>query len=298
MNSAGPTRLVLGMPSYRASAARLAAAAGYAYADVDIHTFPDGESRVRLPALLPDEVVICVSLDRPNAKLVDLELTAATARHLGAGRVVLVAPYLCYMRQDRAFHPGEAVSQQVIGHMLARQFDTLITVDPHLHRVHRLADAIPVRRAVALSAAPLMTKWLAANSGQPLLLGPDAESEQWVAAIAKPAALDYGVAHKRRLGDRDVQIELPALPFAGREVVLVDDVASSGQTLIEVMRRLHDVGAASVSVLVTHALFVGDAVERLNAEGVIRIASTDSVVHPSNEIALAPLLARSLAQSV
>ncbi|MCB1925675.1 MAG: ribose-phosphate diphosphokinase [Gammaproteobacteria bacterium] len=296
MQPSSRQQIILGMPSYREPAQRLAAAAGCAYADIDVHTFPDGESRVRLPAQLPEEVVICVSLDRPNDKLVALELAAATARELGAGRVVLVAPYLCYMRQDRAFVPGEAVSQHVIGHALARHFDTVITVDPHLHRVHRLDQAVPVRRAVALTAASLMTDWLGTNANAPLLLGPDAESAQWVSAIATPAGLEFGVAHKQRLGDRDVRITLPSLAFAGRHVVVVDDVASSGQTLLEATRLLVAAGAVEITVLVTHALFVGDAEQRLRAAGVSGICSTDSVVHPSNRIALAPLLAQALSE--
>lgn len=287
--------LVLGFPGYREPAQRLAAAAGLDYADVSVHRFPDGESLVRLPAKLPGRVVLCCSLDDPNAKLVELELAAATALRLGADRLTLVAPYLCYMRQDTAFHPGEAVSQQIIGALLARHFDSVITVDPHLHRTHELHLAVPVRRAVALSAAPIMARWLAARADRPLLIGPDEESAQWVEAIAAPAGLDYGVARKHRLGDRSVRIELPKLAVTGRPVVLVDDVASTGQTLAEAARLLTGRGAASVSAVVTHALFVGDALQRLRAAGVDDICSTDSVPHPSNRLHLDTLLAAALA---
>lgn len=287
--------LVLGFPAYRGPAQRLAAAAGLDYADIGVHRFPDGESLVRLPAQLPGRVVLCCSLDDPNTKLVELELAAATALRLGADRLTLVAPYLCYMRQDTAFRPGEAISQQIIGALLARHFDSVITVDPHLHRTHELRLAVPVRRAVALSAAPIMARWLAARADRPLLIGPDEESAQWVEAIAAPAGLDYGVARKQRLGDRSVRIELPALAVTGRPVVLVDDVASTGQTLAEAARLLGERGAASVSALVTHALFVGDALQRLRAAGLDDICSTDSVPHPSNRLHLDTLLAAALA---
>jgi len=286
--------LVLGFPEYREPAQRLAAAAGLPCADVDIHSFPDGESRVRLPQHLPEHVILCRSLDQPNRKLVELELAAATALELGAQRLTLVTPYLCYMRQDTAFQPGEAVSQRIVGELLARRFDTLVTVDPHLHRTRKLADAVPVRRALALSAAQPLAAYLARRSDHPLLIGPDEESAQWVRAIAQPGGLDYGVARKRRLGDREVRIALPDLAFAGRHIVLVDDVASSGQTLVETARQLAAHGPASISVLVTHALFVDDALARLQAAGVGDVCSTDSVPHPSNRVPLAGLLAAAL----
>jgi ribose-phosphate pyrophosphokinase len=287
--------VVLGFPSYRGPARRLAASAGIPYRDIDIHRFPDGESRVRLPGALPPDVIFCQTLNDPNRKLVELEIAAAAATELGARRLTLVAPYLCYMRQDKAFQPGEAVSQGIIGALLARRFDTVITVDPHLHRVHDLREAVPARRAVAVTAAPLMAQWLAARKDHPLLIGPDAESRQWVEAIAAPGGLAYGVARKERAGDRDVSITLPDLPVAGRPVVLVDDVASTGRTLATAADLLREAGAASIGVLVTHALFVGDAEAELRAAGVGEIFSTDSVEHPSNRLRLDALLAEALA---
>ena len=294
MSGRGDAPTVLGFPGYREPARRLAARAGLDYADISVHHFPDGESLVRLPEHLPQRVILYCSLDDPNRRLVELELAAAAALGLGATALTLVAPYLCYMRQDTAFHPGEAVSQRIIGGLLARRFDTLITVDPHLHRTRRLQDAVPVRRAVALSAAPAMAARLAARGDAPLLLGPDEESAQWVRLIAAPGGLAYGVAGKRRLGDHEVRIELPDMAFAGRDIVLVDDVASTGHTLLEATRLLLARGAASVSVLVTHALFVDDALQRLHDAGVRDICSTDSVCHSSNKVQLADMLAAAL----
>ena len=249
---------------------------------------------MRLPAHLPPRVILCCSLDDANRRLIELELAAATAKQLGAEHLTLVAPYLCYMRQDTAFNPGESVSQRVIGRLLARHFDTLITVDPHLHRTSDLSDAVPVRRALATSAAPAMAAWLATQAQHPLLLGPDEESAQWVSAIAAPDGLEFGVARKQRLGDREVRIELPAMTFADRQIVLVDDIASTGHTLAETARQLSAHGPTSISILVTHALFVDDALARLRAAGVDVICSTDSVLHPSNQIHLDAILAAEL----
>jgi ribose-phosphate pyrophosphokinase len=282
---------ILGFPGYAQQAEALAGALEAELAMVDVHRFPDGESRLRLPVPLAGHLVFCLSLDRPNDKLVELLLAARTAREQGAKRLTLVAPYLCYMRQDKAFAPGEAVSQRVIGRFLADLFDELITVDPHLHRVHDLSEAVPVERAVALSAAGLMGRFLGSRAERPLLLGPDQEAEQWVRAVAESAGLDYAVAHKTRRGDRSVVVRLPEADYAGRDVVLIDDVASTGRTLAEAAKALHARGATRIDVAVTHALFVGDALEQLKSAGVTAVWSSDSVAHASNVFSMAPLLA-------
>lgn len=286
--------VVLAFSEGLGAAERLARRAALPCARVDTHRFPDGESLVRLPPELPPDVIVYRSLDRPNDKLVELELVAATAPALGARRLTLVAPYLCYMRQDTAFEPGQAVSQRVIGQLLARRFQRLLTVDPHLHRVTRLEQAVPVGEAVCLSAGPLMSDWLAARDEAPLLLGPDEESEQWVSSIAAQAGLTYGVARKQRLGDRRVRLELPDLPWAGRTVVMVDDVASTGVTLEAAAQQLRQAGAGKIIVLVTHGLFVDDALSRLRTAGVDEIHSTDSVPHETNALYLDGLLADAL----
>jgi ribose-phosphate pyrophosphokinase len=288
--------LVLGFRDSDKQAAGLAAALGKPHGSIDVHCFPDGESRVRLPSRLPERVVIYRSLHYPNEKLLEVMLAAESARTLGAWEVTLVAPYLCYMRQDKAFHPGEAVSQRIVGRFLAGLFDALVTVDPHLHRVHDLAEAVPVERSISLSAAPAMGQFLAARKAQALLVGPDRESKQWVSTVAQGAGLDYVVASKTRRGDRDVEVRLPKRDYAGLHAVLVDDLASTGRTLAGAARGLLEAGAARVDVLVTHALFVGDALETLMAAGVSQVWSSDSIPHPSNAFALAADLAGAVAE--
>lgn len=286
--------LLIGFPEYREQAQRLASSAGIAYADALIHHFPDGESRLRLPESLPEHVVLCRTLDHPNSKLLELVLAAATARDLGAKQITLVAPYLCYMRQDMAFQPGEAVSQQIVGTLLSQWVDALITVDSHLHRVHQLKEAVPVNPAINLAATSVMSDFLGRQMDEPLLVGPDEESGQWVAAIARDRNFDYCVAHKERFGDQQVRVTLPDADYRDRHIVLVDDVASTGHTLEQAARELARFQPAGISVLVTHALFVGDAEERLHRAGIGQIWSTDTIPHSSNALHLEHLLAESL----
>ncbi|MFC3282488.1 ribose-phosphate diphosphokinase [Litchfieldella rifensis] len=283
-----------------APAVRLAEAAGLTAALVERHRFPDQELRLTLPSdinrPLPRTLVIYRSLDRPNDKLVELLLIARHARRLGIQQLVLVAPYLAYMRQDIAFNPGEIVSQTVIGEFLGGLFDAVITVDPHLHRISRLQEAIPHGYAVALSGAPRLAELIAMKRDSPLLIGPDAEAAQWVQSAAEATGFDHGVCRKVRHGDTRVEVELPAIDVAGRKVVLMDDVASSGHTLARAAEGLLAAGAASVDVAVTHAIFAGDALQVIRGAGVKEIWSSDSISHPSNAIALAPVLAQALDQ--
>ncbi len=286
--------LLLAFPDSQTQTAALARALNRPFDTLGVHVFPDGERRLRLPPHLPATVVLVRSLHHPDHKLVELLLASRTARELGAKRLILIAPYLCYMRQDTAFHPGEAVSQRIIGRLLAEQFDALITVDPHLHRVHRLEEAVPVRQGVVLHATEPMGRFLARRVERPLLLGPDAESRQWVQAVAEAAGLEFAVAEKVRHGDRQVTIRLPERPWRGRAVVLVDDVASSGTTLATAAQLLHEAGAGPVDALVTHALFAEGAEQRLQEAGIRHLWSSDTIPHPSNTIPLDELIAPAL----
>lgn len=272
----------------------LAAALGWPCAIVERHRFPDGETRLRLPSALPPQVVLLRGLQRPNEKLAELMLAAAGARELGAAQLTLVSPYLAYMRQDIAFNPGEVVSQRHLGRALAAWFDGVVTIDPHLHRVPTMDAVVPGRRGVALTAAPLLGEFVARQVPGALLLGPDEEAEQWVSIAARANGLDHAVCRKQRHGDHDVDVALPTVDVTGRAVVLFDDVASTGRTLMAAARGVLARGARSVDAVVTHALFVGDAQAQVHAAGVRHLWSSDSVPHASNAVTVVPLLAAAL----
>lgn len=274
-------------------AQRLGHAAGLAPTAIARHRFPDGELKLTLPARLPAEVVLLRSLHHPNEKLVELLLAAGTARELGAQHLTLVAPYIGYMRQDIAFHPGEAVSQTLVGRFLAGLFDTVIAVDPHLHRTGLFPQAVPAQRAIAVASAPLLADFLRHRDGDAVLVGPDEEAEQWVRAAAADRHA-WSVCRKKRNGDRDVEVVLPGIDVRGRAVVLIDDIASTGRTLEQAALGLRNAGAARVDAFVTHPVFVGDALAALRAAGVVEVWSSDTVPHPTNVLSVAPLIAAAL----
>jgi ribose-phosphate pyrophosphokinase len=275
-------------------AQRVSAQLGWPLHVVQRHRFPDGETRLRLPAQLPNRVAVLRGLHQPNGKLAELWLAACGARDLGARELALVSPYLAYMRQDMAFSPGEVVSQRHLGRLLATAFELVVTVDPHLHRVATLDEVVPGRKGLSLTAAGLLGAWVAQQVPVALLVAPDEEAEQWVAAAARAQGLDFVVSHKERRGDRDVTVSLPDAVVRGRAVVLLDDVASTGRTLVSAARGLLARGAASVDVAVTHGLFVEDALMQIRQAGVRHVWSSDCVPHASNCVSVAPLLADAL----
>ena len=122
--------------------------------------FPTARPTCASPLIRPDRrIALVCTLDRPDAKMLPLLFAAAAARELGASQVGLVAPYLAYMRQDRRFKPGEAVTSREFARLLSGAFDWLVTVDPHLHRYASLAEIyrIPTR---VVHAAPLISQWI------------------------------------------------------------------------------------------------------------------------------------------
>jgi ribose-phosphate pyrophosphokinase len=286
--------IILAFPDYLSQGQRLADCLDIKLAEIILHHFPDSESFVQLPPVLPEHVVICRSLNQPNDKLIELLLCATTAKELGAKRLTLVAPYLSYMRQDFANQPGVAVSQRIIGNLLAGLFDDVITVDPHLHRISSLAQAIPIKNAISLSAADEIGRFLKRKLGDALLLGPDSESEQWVSHISKITGFDYAIAHKERFSDKQVEITLPEHHYHNQPVVIIDDMASTGRTIGKTATLLQAKGCKDIYAAITHPLFCEDAEAYIRQSGVKSIWSTDSIDHPTSCIRLDRLLAEAI----
>ena len=284
------------LPGGNDAAKRLAARLGLSCGEISVHRFPDGELRVAV-APATDTTILYAPLDQPNDKLIALLFAAEALRRNGAKRLVLVAPYLCYMRQDAAFHAGEAISQRAMGALLATNVDRVVTVDAHLHRTTDIRSVFPGIEAENLSAMPAIANALASSGIDPttIVVGLDMESERWVKDIASRLRLQHAVARKTRHGDRSVAISFadPGL-LSGRPALLVDDIISSGTTLMAAARALTEMGATAVDAMVTHALFPPAMTVAFASAGMRSIRSTDSVPHPTNAIPLDESLAAAL----
>ena len=286
--------IVFALPGSEALRPTLCATLGAEPGTLEHRQFPDGETYLRIESDVADrDVVLLCSLDHPDAKLLPLLFAADTLRELGARRIGLVAPYLAYMRQDVRFHPGEAVTSRTFAAIVSRHLDWLVTVDPHLHRYHALGEIYRIPSRI-VHAAPAMADWIRENVARPVIIGPDKESEQWVAQVAAGADAPFLVCEKERSGDREVRISLPrAEALVGRQPVLVDDIASSGRTLAVATRQLVDRGFAPPDCVVIHPLFAGDAARTLRGF-VRRVVSTNTIVHATNGIDMAVPIAEAV----
>jgi ribose-phosphate pyrophosphokinase len=264
---------------------------------LETRVFPDGESYVRLVSDVQGRSVVLVcTLDRPNAKTLTLLFAAHAARDLGASHVALVAPYLGYMRQDKRFRPGEAITSNSYGRFLSSAFDWIVTVDPHLHRRASMSEIYSIPVAVCHSA-PKVSEWIRDHVSTALVVGPDAESVQWVSAVAADAGVPYVTLEKTRRGDRDVDITFPDIEqWRGKTPVLVDDIISSGRTMEVAVRRLLSLGFIAPVCLGVHGVFAGDAYQRLVAAGASDVVSTNTVPHKSNGIDISGAVAKATSE--
>lgn len=261
-----------------------------------VRAFPDGETYLRIDRAFEGRPVAIVdTLSRPDAKFLPLVFAADAARDLGASQVGLVAPYLAYMRQDRRFEPGEAITSRSVARLISGSIDWLVTVDPHLHRIKSLSEIYTIP-ALALHATNLMGAWIKANVENPFLIGPDEESLQWVREVGHVAGAPFTALRKTRHGDRDVEMSsFDPVELAERTPVLVDDIISSGQTMLQALRLVKSSSHNQPVCVAVHGIFADQSDVRLQADGAYLVTS-NTIPHPSNAIDTSGLLAGAIAQ--
>lgn len=279
--------LVLSMPGSEALGEALAEGLPADTGTMDLHVFPDRETYVRIQSPVADrDVLLVTALDAPDSKLVPLFLVASTLSSLGARNIVLVAPYLPYLRQDRVFRPGEGLSSSYIAHWISGFADGLVTVEPHLHRIAELTDVFSIPCEV-VGAADSIARWVGENVSRPMIVGPAMESRQWSDSIARALECPSIFLHRIRIGDSRVEVSIPDLPaYTDFTPVLVDDIVSSGQTMAMAVRRLRSAGFPQPVCIGVHALFGQATVDLLRSAGAERIVSCNGLKHPSNVVDL------------
>lgn len=290
--------VIIAVPGNEALAGALAAGLKAKPGRATIRRFPDSESYVRIDTPVRGrEVMLVCTMDRPDEKFLSLAFLAAAARDLGAASVGLVSPYLPYMRQDKRFRKGEAVTSAYFADAMGRCFDWVVTVDPHLHRRHGFSEIYRIPVVVA-HAAPLIAEWIRRHVSSPVLVGPDRESAQWVIAVARNAEAPHLVLRKHRSGDRKVEISglRPAEHRRGTPVV-VDDIISTGRTMVETIRRLREAGYPAPYCVGVHGIFADDAYRELKRAGARKVVTCNAIPHPSNAIDIAPLLVDAIKQA-
>lgn len=284
-------QIVFALPGNEMLAKSIAKKLSAETGQAEIRRFPDGESYVRvLSQVTGKEAIMVATFHNPDDKFLPLYFLSQLLKELKASKIRLIAPYLSYMRQDKRFKEGEAVTSGYFAGLLSLFIDEIITIDPHLHRRYSMSEIYSIPCKV-FHASGLISEWVKENVHQPLLIGPDKESEQWVSGVAKKAGVPFLVLEKNRHGDRDVEVSVPKVEkYKNHTPVLVDDIISTARTMIETTEHLKRAGMKPPVCIGVHAIFAENSYEDLKKSGVSRIVTCNTIQHESNEIDISKLL--------
>jgi ribose-phosphate pyrophosphokinase len=287
-------RIIAGFSESSVLASNIAKKSGSALTIVEVGQFPDKETNLRFRIdVRGKDIFIVRSLDDPDKKIVDILLAAQAAKELGAKRVVLVAPYLCYMRQDKRFKPGQAISSRTIAKLANSFFDGMITVDPHLHRYKRLNE-IFTKNPKRLTAINEIADFIGKEIRNPFIFGPDAESYQWARVAAERVGCDVDVLNKHRYSSDTVRIKVrEKLDLTNKSAVIIDDVISTGHTVMEVVKDLRAIGAKRIYCICTHGIFAEDSLKKIEALGA-KVFSTNTITNRVSNIDVSGLIAEEI----
>ena len=257
--------------------------------------FPDDELLVRFDCKVKNKSVVLIQSFYKDISdcILEVILAARTAHELGAKKVVLVAPYFPYLRQDKRFHQGEAVSQGIIAELIGNYADKIYIVDPHLHRKFSLSQIFKIN-AVRLTANSLIAGYIKRKIKNPLIIGPDEESYKWAKSVAEIIGAESRILKKKRYSSYHVEVRLnKKINLRKKNVVIVDDIVSTGHTIIETAKLLRKLGAKNIFCICVHGLFADDALKKLRKEK-IKVISTNTMPNPAAKIDVSGVIAESL----
>jgi len=260
-----------------------------------VSKFPDDELLVRFKDDARGKSVALIQSFYENISdcIVEAVLAAETARDLGAKKVILIAPYFPYLRQDKRFHSGESVSQEIIAGLFDKYFDAIYIIDPHLHRKESLSEIFKIK-SIKLSANSLIADYIKKNIKNPILIGPDSESYKWARDVAEKIGAESRILSKRRFSSYDVKVKLnKKIDLRNKNAVIVDDIVSTGHTIIEAAKLLRRLGAKSIHCICVHGIFVNGALKQLQ-KNKIKIISTNTIPNPVAKIDVSGVIADSL----
>ncbi|MFW5704221.1 MAG: ribose-phosphate diphosphokinase [Nanoarchaeota archaeon] len=261
------------------------------YMETESITFPDGDIYLKYKKDLTEKKLIIVESMQPNSNetLMRIIFAAKTAKDLGAKKVILIAPYLAFMRQDKRFNPGECVSAPIMAELLNNSIDQLITIDPHLHRIPKLSDIFTIK-AKNYTANHVIADYIKKKFKNEIIVGPDWESYQWADDIAQEVGVKKTVLEKDRHSFRSVDVKIKdKIDMKGKNVIIVDDIISTGNTMIKAAQKARKLGAKTVTAIGVHGLFVENGLKKMHKH-FDKILTVNTIEHETNIIDISPEL--------
>lgn len=262
---------------------------------IETKKFPDGERYLRIKDEIAEDerVVVIQSTGFPqDENLMELFFILDTLNDMNVTDITVVSPYLGYSRQERRFKDTECISAKATAKLIQTMgVKRLISVNLHEESICDLYD-IPAEN---LSAMPAIAEHIADTFDEkPIILAPDKGAENFAKEIATIIDTDYDYLEKVRLSPEKVETKPKNISVKGRKVVIIDDIISTGGTIVNAINILSEQGAKSVDVFCVHPVLVNDAVLKINAAGASSVQATDSLKSDVSNISLASTIANSL----
>jgi ribose-phosphate pyrophosphokinase len=265
------------------------------YLPLTVGKFPDNELYIRFNKSPKNKNVVLVQSFYGNINdcVVEVLFAAATARDLGAKKIALAAPHFPYLRQDRRFNPGECISIKALSGLINRHFDKVFIVAPHLHRQAKLSGLFKIP-AVNISANNCIADYIKKTIKNPMIVGPDWESHKWAQKVAEQIGCDYLILRKKRHSGRKVKVTSnQKIRIDNKTIVLVDDIISTGNTILEAVKKLRKLGAKNFHCIAVHGIFVENALEKLRKASV-RVVTTNTIPNNVSKIDVSKLISKKL----
>jgi len=269
------------------------------FSQTEVSTFPDGDLYLRFKTEVKDKKVIIVESFQPNSNeaLINIIFAAQTAKSLGAKKVVLFCPYLAFMRQDKRFNSGEAINAQIMSKLLNENIDKILTIDPHLHRILKMKDVFTIP-AKNLTANYVIAQFIKKNFKNVAVIGPDWESFQWADQISEEIWVEDTVLEKDRHSTRKVDVEVTKeINLEGKNIVIVDDIISTGNTMIKAAKEAKKRGAKSINAIGVHGLFVERGLPKMQ-KYFDSIYTVNTIEHETNKIDISPIIIEELKKRI
>jgi len=262
------------------------------YSQLEVTHFPDSEIKLRFNVNVKNKVVVLVQSFYGNINdcIIEALFAAETAKDLGAKKAILVAPYFPYLRQDKRFNHGECVSLRTIAKNIDEDLDEIYIVDPHLHREKTLKHIFKIK-SHKLTANHLIEDYIKKKIKDPVIIGPDWESYKWAQRVAEKINCDFAIMEKERYSARKVRVKLnKKINISSKELIFIDDMISTGHTLLEAIKSMKKLGAKKVTCFAVHGILVENALEKLRKAGVT-VITTNTIPNKAAKIDVSGLIA-------
>ncbi len=263
--------IIVPSSSSESLARKVADELGARISGVERKRFPDGEMYVRILEGLQGNDVTVIGNIRSDSDFLELLLLLNAAREGGSSNVTAVVPYYGYSRQHRIYNPGEPVSSKVVTRAIEEFADRIICVEIHDPETIGFS-AKPFRNISVIQT----TSEYFLDKNIDLVMSPDDGGFDKAQKMADILHIPSHFIDKKRIDSKTVEMTLPNVELSGKNILLVDDMISTGGTIIKAVKLLKEHGAARISVCAVHGIFAKESGKRIEAE-VDSLVVTDTI---------------------